>query len=294
MRTHERIIAGVFLLPAFAALAVFLYYPIVQTLIYSLYDLQYTTELSVERFNGFGNYIEVVQNRRFWLSLRFTLYFALVSVFFEFWIGLSFAMATFYVVKPLRVVLRVLIVIPWVIPPIIHAALFQWLYNADVGLFGRILVDLGIVQDQPLFLVEPVLAAHSVIAAYVWKSSAITSIFLMSGLALIPNDLREAAMLDGARAFRRFRRITLPLLWPTIIVTLLFRTIDALRVFDIIYGLTQGAGGTDVISYFTYQFYFRYNQYGMGSAYAVMTFLLVMAISFFYIRRLVPQFAFRS
>lgn len=294
MQRRETRTAVLFLLPSVVALALFLYYPIGQTFVYSLYDLQFSTDLTPEAFTGFGNYREVIANRAFWQSIQFTAYFTFFSVALEFVIGLAFALASFYVVRPLRALLRVIIILPWAVPPIIHAALFRWLYNADVGLFGQVLLDLGIVQEVPLFLYDPALAANSVIFAYVWKSSAITSIFLMSGLAVIPQTLHDAAQVDGAGAWTRFWKITLPLLSPTIVVTLLFRTIDALRVFDIIYGLTQGTGGTEVLSYFTYQFYFRFNQYGVGSAYAVVTFLLVMALSIFYIRRVLPQLRLRE
>lgn len=287
MSTHRSSLAVLFLLPTFLIVCLFLYYPIGQTFIFSLYDLRFTAELTPERFSGLANYKAVIQNSAFWRSLRFTLYFTVMSILLEFIIGMVMALASFFVVKPLRSLLRIIIIMPWAIPPIIHAALFRWLFNSDVGLFGQLLVNLGIVKEAPLFLFEPVLAANSVVFAYVWKSSAITSIFLMSGLALIPDSLLEAASVDGARSWMRFRYIILPLLIPTIVTTLLFRVIDALRVFDIIYGLTQGTGGTEVLSYFTYQFYFRFNQFGAGSAYAIVTFLMVISISFLYIRRVV-------
>lgn len=289
MRWRESLTAVLFLLPAFLALLLFLYFPIAQTFVFSLYDLQFSVELTPENFAGLDNYRDVIANGAFWRSIRFTAYFTVMSVMLEFIIGLAFAMASFYVVRPLQGILRVIIILPWAIPPIIHAALFRWLFNADVGLFGQLLVDSGLLDEPPLFLFEPALAANSVIFAYVWKSAAITSIFLMSGLALIPDSLHEAAEVDGARSWMRFWHVTLPLLVPTIFVTLLFRTIDALRVFDIIYGLTQGTGGTEVLSYFTYQFYFRFNQYGAGSAYAVVTFMIVMTLSYVYIRQIVPR-----
>lgn len=294
MRSRESWLAVGFLLPAFVVVVLFLYYPIAQTFVYSLYDLEFSVALSPDSFAGFDNYRDVFANRAFWESVRFTLYFTVGAIALEFAGGLIFALASFYVVRPLQVILRVIIILPWALPPIIHAALFRWLYNADVGLFGTVLVDLGLVEEVPLFLVDPLLAANSVIFAYVWKSIAITSIFFMAGLALIPRQLQEAAQMDGARRWMRFRRITLPLLVPTIVVTLLFRTIEALRVFDIIYGLTQGTGNTDVLSYFTYQFYFSFNQYGVGSAYAVVTFILVMSLSAVYIRQVVPNLQFKG
>jgi ABC-type sugar transport system permease subunit len=295
-RLREPQLAVLFLLPAFLGLAIFLYYPIGRTLLFSLYDLERTTDLDAERFVGLANYAEVLSSAQFWQSFGFTLYFTVVSVTLEFWLGMGMALATFWVTPRLRGLLRAIIIIPWAIPPIIQAALWRWLLNTDVGLIGDLLLRAGLVDERPLFLATPLLAMHSVIFAYVWRGAAITSIFLMGGLAMVPRHLHDAAQVDGAPPLMRFWRITLPLIAPTIAVTLMFRTIDALRAFEIIYGLTGGGPGstTEVLSSFAYRFYFSYLQYGQGSAYAMVTFVLVMALSWFYIRSLVPHLQFRG
>jgi len=296
LRLNEPQLAVLFLLPAFFGLAVFLYYPIGRTLLFSLYDLERTTELSPERFVGLQNYAQVMRTAQFWRSFGYTLYFTLVSVTLEFGLGLGMALATFQVIPALRGLLRAIIIIPWAIPAIIQAAIWKWLFNSDVGLFADLLLRTGLLEEPPLFLGTPLPAMHSVILAYVWRGAAITSIFLMGGLALVPRHLHEAAMVDGARPWLRFRRITLPLMTPTIMVTLMFRTIDALRAFEIIYGLTGGGPGTttEVLSSFAYRFYFSYAQFGQGSAYAIVTFALVMGLSWLYIRRLVPHLQLRG
>jgi len=296
LRLNEPQLAVLFLLPALFGLAVFLYYPIGRTLLFSLYDLERTTELTSERFVGLQNYVQVMRTAQFWRSFGYTLYFTLVSVTLEFGLGLGMALATFQVIPALRGLLRAIIIIPWAIPAIIQAAIWKWLFNSDVGLFADLLLRTGLVQEPPLFLGTPLPAMHSVILAYVWRGAAITSIFLMGGLALVPRHLHEAAMVDGARPWLRFRRITLPLMLPTIMVTLMFRTIDALRAFEIIYGLTGGGPGTttEVLSSFAYRFYFSYAQFGQGSAYAIVTFALVMGLSWLYIRRLVPHLQLRG
>lgn len=296
MRQREPVIAVLFLIPAFLALAVFLYYPIVQTGLYSLFELNYTTNLARGTFVGLGNYASVLSSRQFWGSMGFTLYFTLMAVSLEFAIGLAMALATFWVVPPLRGILRAIIVVPWAIPAIIQASIWKWLYNSDVGLIGDVLVRLGLVDQPPLFLADPQLAGLSVIVAYVWKGASIAAIFLMGGLAMVPPHLIDAAQVDGAGPWLRLRRITLPLILPTILVTLLFRTIDALRVFDIVYGLTNGGPGntTETISSFAYKFYFKFSQFGTGSAYAIVIFLAVMALSYLYIRRIQPHLRFRT
>lgn len=296
LRWHEPRLAVLFLLPAFLGLALFLYYPIGRTVVFSLYDLKHTTELSTERFVGLQNYVQVMQTPQFWQSFGYTLYFTVMAVALEFCLGLGMALATFHVIPALRGVLRAIIIIPWAIPSIIQAAIWKWLFNEDVGLFADLLLRTGLFEEAPIFLGVPTLAMHSVILAYVWRGAAITSIFLMGGLALVPRHLHEAAMVDGARPWLRFWRVTLPLMMPTIMVTLMFRTIDALRAFEIIYGLTGGGPGTttEVLSSFAYRFYFSYGLFGQGSAYAIVTFVLVMGLSWFYIRRLVPHLQLRG
>ncbi|NJK80560.1 MAG: sugar ABC transporter permease [Chloroflexaceae bacterium] len=288
--------AVLFLLPALLGLALFFYYPIGQTMLFSLFDLERTTQLSAERFVGVQNYATVLQTTQFWQSFGYTLYFTVVSVFLEFWIGMGMALATFWVVPQLRGLLRAIIIIPWAIPAIIQASIWRWLFHSDVGLIGDVLVRLGIVAETPLFLSSPLLAMHSIILAYVWRGAAVTSIFLMGGLAMVPRHLHDAAMVDGAPPLMHFWRITLPLLLPTILVTLMFRTIDALRAFEIVYGLTGGGPGTttEVLSSFAYRYYFSYLDYGQGAAYAVVSFVLVMGVSWLYIRRIVPHLQFRG
>ena len=291
IRLREPAMAVLFLIPAFIGLAIFYYYPIAQTIIYSLYRLGHTTDWLNAPFGGLHNYIKVLGDDRFWLSLRYTLYFTVLSLSLQFLIGLGMALATFWVHPRLRGILRAVILIPWAIPSIINASMWRWLFHTDVGLIGDIMVKLGLVSKPPLFLVDLIWARHSVILAYVWKAASSAAIFFMGGLAMIPQDIYDAAKVDGARAWLRFRRITLPLLLPTIIVVLLFSSMSALKVFDIVYGLTGGGPGimTEVLSSFSYKFYFTYGEFGMGSAYAIITFLLVMGLSFLYIRRLQPH-----
>lgn len=294
LQTRRTLLAVVFLTPAFLMVGVFLYYPIVGTIRYSFYDLPYTTTPSREAFIGLLNYRDVLSDGEFWGSLRFTLYFTGFAVALEFIVGMGLALGTNAVPKPLRPVTRALVILPWAVPPVIQASMWRWLYNADVGLFGAILVDLGLTDSSPLFLSRAGLAVHSVIVAHAWKGAAITAVFFMGGLAVIPRHLYEAARIDGAGPLTRFFRVTLPLMVPTVLAALLFRTIDALRAFDIIYGLTGGGPGTatEILSAFVYRYYFGFARFGLGSAYAVVTFVIVMAVSGVYLWRLRQSVAF--
>lgn len=288
LRTRETLLALIFLLPAFVLVGIFLYYPIIQTVVNSFFELRYTTTLSADRFIGWRNYADVFRDGAFWRSMGFTLYFTVMAVGLEFVVGMGLALASYQVPKPLRWLIRALIVLPWAVPPVIQATMWKWFLNSEVGLLGVILTDLGLVASPPLFLSRGWLAVHSVIIAHAWKGAAITAVFLMGGLAVIPQHLYDAARIDGAGRWTRFVRITLPLLVPTSLAALLFRTIDALRAFDLIYGLTGGGPGnaTEILSAFVYEYYFGFALFGLGSAYAVITFLIVMLFSSVYLWRL--------
>ncbi len=294
-RTDNRI--GVLLVaPALAGLLIFNYYPIVQSFIYTFFDLDSTTNIRTSDFVGFANYAEVMQTSEFWSTAWFTVGFTIVAVFLDLTLGMLLALATFYVPKGMRGALRAIIIIPWAIPKVIQASMWRWMLNGDVGPIGDLLVRMGIAQEPPLFLVDRVLAIGSVFLAYSWKGASIAAFFFMGGLALIPREVTEAAIMDGARTIRRFFAVTLPMLLPTVLVALLYRSQDALRVFDVVYGLTRGGPGrtTETLSSFAYTSYFRYAQFGRGSTYAVVTFVLVAAVGAFYIQRVRSNFRFRD
>ncbi len=292
---QEPELALLFVLPAVVGIFLFYYYQIAQTIIYSFHDLDHTTKWSAENFVGLANYASVFQSKNFLSALGWTLFFTIVAVFLELWIGLGMAMATFWVIKNTKGFLRSLIIIPWAIPPIISAAIWKWFYNADLG-FGRLLVQWGLVASVPLFLVDPWLARFAVILADVWKMSSMIAILMIGGLAVIPQEIYDAAKVDGARGLFRFRRLTLPLLAPTIAIAVLFRAMDAIRTFDLIYGLTKGGPGisTETLSSFAYKYYFSRAQFGLGSAYGVVVFLIVLILGFFYVARIRGNLRFKG
>jgi ABC-type sugar transport system permease subunit len=292
---REPELALLFILPAVIGILLFYYYQIAQTIIYSFHDLDHTSNWNRENFIGLQNYVTVLTSKNFLAALGFTLYFTILAVFLEFWIGLGMAMTTFWVGKHLTGILRSVIIIPWAIPAIISAAIWKWFFNADVG-FGSLLVQWGLLRQVPLFLVDPFLARHAVILADVWKMSSMIAILMIGGLAIIPQDIYDAAKVDGARGFLRFRRLTLPLLSPTIAVALLFRAMDAIRTFDLVYGLTKGGPGvtTETLSLAAYKYYFSRAQFGVGSAYGVVVFLLVLFLGFFYLNRIRRNLRFKG
>lgn len=282
--------------PAAVGLLVLNYYPILQSTLYSLFALDSSTDWLRARFVGLRNYADVMSSDQFWYTLLFTVGFTVVVVVLDISLGMLLALATFYVPRRMRGVLRAIIIVPWAIPKVIQASMWRWMLNSDVGPIGDIVVRLGLASEPPLFLVDRLLAMASVVIAYTWKGSSIAAFFLMGGLALIPREVIESATVDGARALRRFFSIMLPIVMPTVYVALLYRSQDALRVFDVIYGLTGGGPGTttDTLSSFAYTAYFRYAQFGRASTYAVVTFLLVAAVGIFYISRVKRNFSFKE
>lgn len=292
---QEPELALLFVLPAVLGILLFYYYQIAQTFIYSLHDLDHTSDWNRENFVGLQNYATVMTSKNFLLALGFTIFFTVTAVFFEFWIGLGMAMTTFWVGRHFTGFLRSVIIIPWAIPAIISAAIWKWFFNADVGL-GSVLVQWGILSSVPLFLVDPALARFAVILADVWKMSSMIAILMIGGLAIIPQEIYDAAKVDGARGFYRFRRLTLPLLAPTIAVALLFRGMDAIRTFDLVYGLTKGGPGltTETLSLAAYKYYFSRAQFGIGSAYGMVVFALVLFLGVFYLNRIKRNLRFKG
>jgi multiple sugar transport system permease protein len=293
---YETRIGIALVLPAIIGLIFFNYYPIIQTIIYSFFSLDLTTDWLNADFIGLRNYLDVMQSSQFWYTFGFTLGFTVVTVTLDLSLGMLFALATFHVVPKLRGILRSIMIVPWAIPEVIQASMWRWMLNSDVGPIGDIMVRLGITDEPPLFLVEQWLAMISIVIAYSWKGASISAFFLMGGLALVPNEVIESAKVDGARALRRFFSITLPMVMPTVFVALLYRSRSALRVFDIVYGLTGGGPGTstDTMSSFAYKYYFRFAQFGRGSAYAVVTFFLVVVVSVYYMMRVKKNFSFKD
>jgi len=192
-------LAVMLLLPAITALLLIYYLPIVQSAVLSSFDLRFSLSLTSDAFSGFKNYGSAPSNTEFWQALRFTVGFALVAVSLDMSLGMLFALATFWVDRRFRNILRAIVIIPWAIPNVIQASIWRWLFNTDVGLIGDLLVRSVLSESAPLFLARPALAYVAVTCAYVWKGAVISSIFCMAcmacmaGLATVPKEMQEAA-----------------------------------------------------------------------------------------------------
>lgn len=258
-------------------------YPIISVLWLSLHRKMLIFHIS--EFVGLDNYAHLLGDPRFWNSLFNTFYFTTVSVTLELFLGLVVALAI-HKAFPGRGMMRAVVLIPWVVPTVVSAKMWQWIFNPDFGIMNYLLRECGLISANVNWLGNKYIAIHAVILADVWKTTPFVALLLLAGLQVIPDDLYRAARVDGAGAWRRFRHVTLPLLRPTILIALLFRTLDAFRIFDTVYVLTGGGPGnkTEMLSGYAYKLMFQTLQFGYGSTVSVITFLCVMVISLLYIR----------
>jgi len=258
--------------------------PILSTLYLSVFES--SRGINVERtFVGFGNYIALLSDPVFWVTIGRTLYFTLVSVGLELILGLAIAQLI-HSHPPGWQFLRTSLIIPWAVPTIVNGTMWRWIYNADYGALNGLLLQLGLIDKYIPWLTKPDVAMNLVILADIWHSVPFIALILQAALATLPADLEEAAAVDGANALQRFLLIRLPLLRPAILVALVIRTVEAFRVFDIIYVITNGgpAFGTVTISYLTYLETFSFGNVGRGSALSFLISIFTLVMAFIYIR----------
>jgi multiple sugar transport system permease protein len=253
------------------------FYPLASTVWLSLRD-----ELPIfliSRFVGLAHYGALWSDQRFWRSLANTGYLTLISVSLEILLGLGAALLL-QRAFPARGLVRALVLTPWFIPTVVAARLWEWMYNPQFGLVNFLLVQSGLFGHGLNWLGHPTLALHAAILADVWKTMPFAALLLLAGLQTIPQDVYRAARVDGANMGQAFWRITLPLLAPVLGVALLFRVLDALRVFDVVYVLTGGgpANSTETLSIYAYRLSFQTLQFGLGAAVAVAIVALVFGV----------------
>jgi ABC-type sugar transport system permease subunit len=280
-------LAALLLLPA--ALAVFgvVLYPAGRALVISFYDVD-SPFAGTYPFVGLRNYADVLGDSRIWTAAGHTLYFTVVSTVAELGFGLGLALLLAAPLK-LRWLFRAVVILPWALPTIVTGAMWRLILNAEYGVANAVLTQLGLQEHYRSFLgTDPFLALNMVVVADVWKNTSLVAFFLLAGLHTIPRELYEAARVDGAGAVRSFLRITLPLLTPTIAIVLVLRTIEAFKVFDIVYVMTGGgpASGTQTITFFTYLQAFSSQRFSYGAALAYLTVVAIMLLALVYLRLL--------
>ena len=266
-----------FIVPAIIMLSLVTIYPIFYVFYLSLHRKLLIFDIT--KFVGLGNYLFLFSDDRFWNALKNTVYFTAVSVSLELILGLSIAVLLQRSFR-MKGLIRALVLIPWALPTVVSAKMWEWMYNTDFGIVNYI------IGSKINWLGNPLLALNAAVFMDVWKTTPFVAILLMAGLQVIPQELYHAAKIDGAGKWDTFKTITLPLLKPVILVVLLFRTLDAFRIFDAIYVLTGGgpANATETLSIYAYKVLFQTLQFGYGSALAAVVFLCTGCISVLYIK----------
>jgi multiple sugar transport system permease protein len=258
--------------PATAALALVALLPLLATAWLSL--RRRVPVFGQDDFVGALNYLTLLEDARFWNALWNTVYFTFLAVLLELLLALPLALVLHRVVRG-RSALRAAVLLPWILPTAVAAKLWALVLQPDLGLVARLLPG----GPVPL-LASPALALHAAILVDVWKTTPFVAVILLAGLQAIPEDLARAARVDGASPARIFLSITLPLLRPAILLALLFRSLDAFRVFDAVFVLTEGGPGhtTESLSLYAYKTTLRAGSFGLGSALSVVTFGCVLLL----------------
>jgi len=284
LRQQDARIAWLFIAPSLVVILGITLWPIIYTFLLSFFVAP-TGINQVRTFVGLGNYLTLIRDPTFWETIGRTLHFTIVSVGLEMVLGLAVAQLI-HAHPPGWRVLRFSLIIPWAVPTIVNGAMWRWIYNGDFGALNGLLLQLGLIRHYIPWLTLPSLAMDLVILADVWHMMPFVALILQAALAALPVELEEAAAVDGANALQRFWSIRLPLLRPAILVALIVRTVDAFRVFDIAYIITNGgpAFRTVTITYLTYFNTFAWGKQGLGAALSFLISLFSIGMAIIFIR----------
>jgi ABC-type sugar transport system permease subunit len=286
-KRDELLFTAFLLLPAGLIMAVVSIYPLVRSFWISLLTWDLAKPNLAHTFNYFANYTWVLSDPTFWQSARVTAFFVLGAVVLEIGFGLGIALLLNRDFRG-RNLVRMLALLPWAVPGVVNGIMWKWVLNPSYGALNGLLFSLGIIDQYVIWLGNPTTALVMGILADVWKETPFIMLLLLAALQTIPDDLYEAAKVDGANFLQSFRHITIPLIQPTLFVAITLRTIWALKSFDLIYTLTAGgpSGGTTVIGFYTYLKTFVSLNLGRGSAAAYLMTAVVAILVVLYQRAL--------
>jgi ABC-type sugar transport system permease subunit len=277
--------AWIMMSPAIIILLLIAVYPILRTIWISLHEMVLTDPSSGYPFVGFENYVKIFTDKRAIVSILFTFKFTIVTVFFELLVGFGAALLMNKAFKG-RGLVRAAILVPWAIPTSVSALMWKFIYNDQYGLFNDILYKFHIIDAYQAWLSTSSGSFMALVITDVWKTAPYMALLILAGLQMVPKELYESAKMDGANSLQIFTKITLPNVKTTVIVALLFRTLDAFRVYDLIAVMTGGANGTESVSVYAYNNLMKFLDFGYGSALAVLIFFVVFIISLIYMKLL--------
>jgi trehalose/maltose transport system permease protein len=269
--------AWLFLMPTLVILALAAAWPLVRTLWFSFTDA-YLGDLRHYHWVGLENFVLLMEDPLWWQAVRNTLLFASTSVSLELIFGTAIALVL-NAALPGRGLVRAAVLVPWAIPTIVSARMWQWMYNDLYGVINQLLVGAGIIAESVAWTADPHLALWAVVAVDVWKTTPFVALLALAALQLIPIEIYEAARVDGVSAPKVFFRITLPLIAPALVVATVFRLLDALRIFDLIYVLTSNSPETISMSVYARQQLVDFQEVGVGSAASTLLFLVIALLA---------------
>lgn len=277
-----------FVLPLVMIVFVFLIYPIVKAALMSV-QYWYLPKPSPEGnyFVGLENYKYVLTSKYFHNSLKTTTLYIVITVIVRFILGLGTALLLDVNFKG-RALARALVIIPWAIPEVVACLIWVLMYDKDFGIVNYILTNIGILESNLAYLMNPKITLPAAMVVNIWKGFPFVAIMLLAGLQSIPGELYEAATVDGANAWQRFRKITLPALKPVSVIVFLLLVVWTIKDFGIIYLLARGgpSRATEILTVFTYQQAFKFFDFGRASASGMIMLIFSMIFTFFYLKML--------
>ncbi len=277
--------AWLLLLPTLLVVAVVAAFPLGQT-IYLSFTNERLADLQGPEWIGLDNYRRLLEDDDFHNTIWVTVRFTFITIIAEFILGLVVALVVNSQFKG-RGLMRTAMLVPWAIPTVVSAQMWAWMYNDIYGVFNDLLNRrLGIIDQNIAWIADPDYALWAVAAVDIWKTTPFVALLLLAGLQVIPEDIYEAARVDGANKLQQFYKITLPLLVPAIVVTLIFRTLDSLRVFDVFYVMFGARRDTMPMAVYAQNTIVAFSRTGYGSAIAVAIFLIIAIFVVIYVTTL--------
>jgi trehalose/maltose transport system permease protein len=273
------------LAPTLVVLGVVAGWPLLRTIWFGFTDAT-LADIGDYRFVGLANFLErdggqwygLLADPDWWSAVWRTVWFTLISVSLETVLGLVVAL-TLNARFPMRGLVRAAILIPWAVPTVVSAKMWAWMLNDQFGVINHLLISLGLIDQPVAWTADPDLAMWAVIMVDVWKSTPFMALLTLAALQMVPGDCYEAARVDGIHPLRVFLHITLPLIRPALTVAIVFRALDALRVFDLIYVLTSNSRSTMSMSVYARQQLVDFQEVGYGSAASTFLFLVIAMLT---------------
>jgi trehalose/maltose transport system permease protein len=269
------------LLPSLAVVTLVALYPLGKT-VYQSFTNEEFLALTPTEWVGLQNYKDLWHDTLFRDSIWTTVKFTLITVTFEFALGLAIALTVNSRFKG-RGLMRAVMLVPWAIPTVVAAQMWKWMLDDTFGVVNDAAVRLHLLDKPQAWISDPSTALGAVCAVDIWKTTPFVALLLLAGLQVIPNDVYEAARVDGASALQQFRKITLPLLKPAILVALIFRTLDALRVFDVFYVFFGNRADTQTMAIYDQSTIVGDGHVGYGAAISVAIFLIIAVFVVIYV-----------